>query len=157
MVDIAQPPLRYRARANHLTTRALSIAAACAVDAGLLWLLYLRAKHNPPFADPQMFWVRIVAGLGAYAVLQHWTLANQTGRGDTALAALDKGAALSPLLLVAALEAYWIGVGTFAELSWRHHAVGLLWTAFALMDYFATDATNQRLRAQGFAADAPGR
>jgi hypothetical protein len=153
MVDIAQPPPRYRARPNQATTRALSIVAACAVDAGLLWLLYLRAHHNPPFADPEMFWVRIVAGLGAYAVLQHWTLANQSGRGDGLIAALDKGAALSPLVTVAALEAYWIGIGAFAELSWRHHAVGLLWTAFALMDYFATLATNQRLRAEQFAAD----
>jgi hypothetical protein len=148
MVDITHTPDAYRPRTNQATARALSIFAALAVDAGLAWLLYVRAKFNPPFGDAEMFWVRIVAGFGAYAVLQQWTLANQTGRGDDIAASIDKAAALSPLLLAAALEAYWMGMGAWGELSWRHHAAALLWSAFALTDYFATDTTNQRLSAQ---------
>ena len=35
-------------------------------------------------------------------------------------------------------------------LTWRHHAVAALWSAFALTDFFATDITNQRLRARQF-------
>jgi hypothetical protein len=101
-----------------------------------------------------MFWVRIVAGFGAYAVLQQWTLANQTGRGDTFAAWIDKVFALTPLLVAAALEVYWLAVGAWVELSWRHHAAALLWSAFALTDYFATDTTNQRLSAQQFHGDA---
>ncbi|HEU0160209.1 MAG TPA: hypothetical protein VFR00_12880 [Hyphomicrobiaceae bacterium] len=150
MVDITHTPDAYRPRTNQATARALSIFAALAVDAGLVWLLYVRAKFNPPFGDAEMFWVRIVAGFGAYAVLQQWTLANQTGRGDDIVASMDKAVALSPLLLAAALEAYWVGMGTWVELSWRHHAAALLWSAFALTDYFATDTTNQRLSAQRF-------
>lgn len=148
MVDVAQIPEAYRPRTSQATARALSILAALAVSAGLVWLLYLRANFNPPFGDAEMFWVRIVAGFGAYAVLQQWTLANQSGRGDDVLAWLDKAAALSPLLVAVALEAYWIAAGAWAELSWRHHAAALLWSSFALTDFFATDTTNQRLRAQ---------
>lgn len=66
---------------------------------------------------------------------------------------LDKAAAISPLLAVVALEAYWVAVGSWAELSWRHHAAALLWSSFALTDFFATDTTNQRLRAQQSAGD----
>jgi len=153
MVDITQIPEAYRPRTSHATARALSIFAAFAVVAGLVWLLYLRAKFNPPFGDAEMFWVRIVAGFGAYAVLQQWTLANQSGRGDTFLAWLDKIAAISPLLAAVALEGYWIQLGSWAELSWRHHAAALLWSSFALTDFFATDTTNQRLRAQQCADD----
>jgi hypothetical protein len=90
MVDITHTPDAYRPRTNQATARALSIFAGLAVDAGLVWLLYVRAKFNPPFGDAEMFWVRIVAGFGAYAVLQQWTLANQTGRGDDIAASIDK-------------------------------------------------------------------
>lgn len=145
MVDVAQAP---DARTSHATARALSLLAALAVDGGLVWLLYVRAEFNPPFDDAEMFWVRMVAGFGAYAVLQHWTLANQTGRGDDLIAALDKLLAVSPLLVVVGLEGYWIGVGQSAILSWRHHGAATLCTAFALMDMFATDRTNRRLKAQ---------
>ena len=148
MVDITQIPEAYRPRTSHATARTLSILAALCADAGLVWLLYLRAKFNPPFGDPEMFWVRIVAGFGAYAVLQQWTLANQSGRGDDVAAWLDKAAAISPLLVAVALEAYWVAVGTWAALSWRHHAATVLWGSFAMTDFFATDTTNQRLRAQ---------
>jgi hypothetical protein len=154
MVDVAQTPDAYRPRTHQGTARALSILAALAVDAGLVWLLYARAKFDPPFGDAEMFWVRIVAGFGAYAVLQQWTLANQTGRGDNFAAWIDKVFALTPLLVAAALEVYWLAVGAWVELSWRHHAVALLWSAFALTDYFATDTTNQRLSAQPFHGDA---
>jgi hypothetical protein len=153
MVDITQIPEAYRPRTSQATARALSILAALAADAGLVWLLYLRANFNPPFGDAEMFWVRIIAGFGAYAVLQQWTLANQSGRSDNVAAWLDKAAAISPLLAVVALEAYWVAVGSWAELSWRHHAAALLWSSFALTDFFATDTTNQRLRAQQSAGD----
>jgi hypothetical protein len=153
MVDISQTPETYQARANHVTARLLSVLAALAVDVGVWWLFYERAHYDPPFGDAETFWVRILAGFGAYAVLQHWTLANQSGRGDTVWAAIDKLAALSPLLVVAGLEAYWLSVGV--ELSWRHHAVALLCAGFALTDFFATETTNQRLTADRFSLDDP--
>ena len=140
-------------RERHYNSRTISILAALAVDVGLVWLLYVKAKFNPPVGEAEMFWVRVTAAFGAYAVLQQWTLANQSGRGDDVAAWLDKAAAISPLLAAVALEAYWIAVGAWAELSWRHHASALLWSSFALTDFFATDTTNQRLRAQQSAGD----
>jgi hypothetical protein len=121
-----------------------------AVDAGLVWLLFLRAKYNPPVGEAELFWVRVIAAFGFYAVLQQWTLANQTGRGDDITAALDKFVAASPIVVAAVIEAYWLGAEGSAALSWRHHAVAALWSAFAITDFFATDITNQRLRARQF-------
>jgi hypothetical protein len=86
----------------------------------------------------------------SHAVLQQWTLANQTGRGDDITAALDKFVAASPIVVAAVIEAYWLGAEGSAALSWRHHAVAALWSAFAITDFFATDITNQRLRARQF-------
>jgi len=137
-------------RDRHWSSRTISIFAALAVDAGLVWLLYFRAKYNPPVGEAELFWVRVIAAFGAYAVLQQWTLANQTGRGDDFSAALDKFVAASPIVVAAVIEAYWLGAEGSAALSWRHHAVVLLWSAFALTDFFATDITNQRLRARQF-------
>ena len=137
-------------RDRHLSSRTISILAALAVDAGLVWLLFFRAKYNPPVGEAEMFWVRVVAAFGAYAVLQQWTLANQTGKGDDFSAALDKFVAASPIVVAAVIEAYWLGAEGPNALSWRHHAVALLWSAFALTDFFATDITNQRLRARQF-------
>ena len=51
---------------------------------------------------------------------------------------------------LARIEAYWLGAEGPGALSWRHHAVAVLWSAFALTDFFATDITNQRLRARQF-------
>ena len=154
MADVVQPSLARaplaREPAHHVTARTLSIIAALAVDAGLVWLLYFRAKYNPPIGEGEMFWIRVIAGFGVYAVLQQWTLANQTGRGDDFSAALDKFVAASPLAVAAVLEAYWIGAESLSALSWRHHAVAVLWSVFALTDFFATDITNQRLRARQF-------
>jgi hypothetical protein len=82
--------------------------------------------------------------------LQQWTLANQSGRGDDFSAALDKFFAISPLAVAAVLEAYWIGAESISALSWRHHGVAALWSVFAITDFFATDITNQRLRARQF-------
>jgi hypothetical protein len=137
-------------RGGHVSARTLSILAALAVDAGLVWLLYFRASYNPPLGEAEMFWVRALAAFGVYAVLQQWTLANQTGRGDDFSAAMDKFVAASPVVVAAVLEAYWIGASSIDALSWRHHAVAALWSAFAVTDFFATDITNQRLRARQF-------
>jgi len=137
-------------RDRHWSSRTISILAALAVDVGLVWLLFFRAKYNPPVGEAEMFWVRVIEAFGAYAVLQQWTLANQTGRGDDFSAALDKFVAASPIVVAAVIEAYWLGAEGSAALSWRHHAVALLWAAFALTDFFATDITNQRLRARQF-------
>jgi hypothetical protein len=63
-------------------------------------------------------------------------------------AALDKFFAASPIVVAAVIEAYWLGAVGIGALSWRHHAVAALWSAFALTDFFATDITNQRLRAR---------
>ena len=150
MANAAHSPAAPDVRAGHATARTLSILAAIVVDAGLVWLLYFRAKYNPPVGEAEMYWVRVLAGFGAYAVLQQWTLANQTGRGDDFSAALDKFVAISPLAVAAVLEAYWLGAESLGAMSWRHHAVALLWAAFAVTDFFATDITNQRLRARQF-------
>jgi hypothetical protein len=135
---------------GHWSSRTISILAALLVDAGLVWLLYIRAQYNPPVGEAEMFWVRVIAAFGVYAVLQQWTLANQTGRGDDLSAAFDKFVAASPLAVAAVIEAYWIGAQGLDALSWRHHAVAALWAAFAVTDFFATDITNQRLRARQF-------
>jgi hypothetical protein len=137
-------------RDGHWSSRSISILAALAVDVGLVWLLFVRAKYNPPVGEAEMFWVRVIAAFGTYAVMQQWTLANQTGRGDDFSAALDKFVAASPIVVAAVIEAYWLGAEGSAALSWRHHAVAALWAAFALTDFFATDITNQRLRARQF-------
>ena len=91
---------------GHWSSRSISIFAALAVDAGLVWLLFFRAKFNPPLGEAEFFWVRVVAAFGFYAVLQQWTLANQTGRGDDFTAALDKFVAASPIVVAAVIEAY---------------------------------------------------
>jgi hypothetical protein len=137
-------------RDGHWSSRSLSILAALAVDVGLVWLLFFRANFNPPLGEAEMFWVRVLAAFGAYTVLQQWTLANQTGRGDDFTAALDKFVAASPLVVAAVIEAYWLGAEGLNALTWRHHAVAALWSAFAVTDFFATDITNQRLRARQF-------
>ena len=137
-------------RDGHWSARTLSILAALFVDAGLLWLLFFRAKYNPPVGEAELFWVRAIVAFGGYAVLQQWTLASQTGRGDDFSAALDKFVAASPIVVAAVIEAYWLGAEGAGALSWRHHAVAALWSAFALTDFFATDITNQRLRARQF-------
>jgi len=137
-------------RDGHWTSRSFSILAALAVDLGLVWLLYVRADYNPAMGEAEMFWVRVLAAFGAYAIMQQWTLANQTGRGDDFSAALDKFVAASPIVVAAVIEAYWIGAHGAGALTWRHHAVALLWSAFAFTDFFATDITNQRLRARQF-------
>src|SRR5262245_58115619 len=137
-------------RDRHWSSRTISILAALTVDVGLVWLLYFKAKFNPPLGESEMFWVRVVAAFGAYAVLQQWTLANQTGRGDDFTAALDKFIAASPIVVAAVIEAYWLGAEGPGALSWRHHAVAFLWSAFALPDFSATDIPSQRLRAGQF-------
>ena len=137
-------------RDRRWTSRTISILAALAVDVGLVWLLYVRADYDPPVGAAEMFWVRVLAAFSAYTVLQQWTLANQTGRGDDLSAALDKFVAASPIVVAAVVEAYWLGAAGAGALSWRHHAVAALWSAFAVTDFFATDITNQRLRARQF-------
>jgi hypothetical protein len=138
------------ARDGHWSARTISIFAALLVDAGLVWLLYFRAGFNPPVGEAEMFWVRVLAAFGVYCILQQWTLASQTGHGDDFTAALDKFIAASPIVVAGVIEAYWIGAQGADALTWRHHAVAALWSVFALTDFFATDITNQRLRARQF-------
>jgi hypothetical protein len=137
-------------RDGHWSSRSISILAALVVDVGLVWLLFFRASFNPPVGEAEMFWVRVLVAFGVYTVLQQWTLANQTGRGDDFTAALDKFVAASPIVVAAVIEAYWLGAEGHGALSWRHHAIAVLWSAFAVTDFFATDITNQRLRARQF-------
>jgi hypothetical protein len=40
-------------------------------------------------------------------------------------------------------------------LSWRHHAAALLWSAFAVTNFIATDLTNQRLTSAAPSTDEP--
>ena len=151
MADVvASPIVVHRGSGPHFTARTISILAALAVDAALIWLLYLNAGYNPPLGDAETFWLSVLGVFGVYSILQQWTLATQTGRGDDVSAALDKVFAISPLAVAAVLEAYWAGAQSLNALSWRHHAVALLFAAFAMTDFFATDITNQRLRARQF-------
>jgi hypothetical protein len=73
-----------------LTSRSVSILAALPVDAGLVWLLLLEVPYRPDLAEREVFWVSVVGTFGAYAVLQQWSLAHQTSRGDDFSAALEK-------------------------------------------------------------------
>jgi hypothetical protein len=57
-------------RDGQWSARTISILAALAVDAGLIWLLLVRARYNPPVGEAEMFWVWNTAAFGAYAVLQ---------------------------------------------------------------------------------------
>jgi hypothetical protein len=139
-----------RSSGAHFTSRSLSILAALAVDIGLVWLLYFNAHYDPAPVDAERFWVGMLVAFGTYAVLQQWTLANQTGRGDDFSAALDKFFAISPLAVAAVLVAYWVGAQSLSALSWRHLTIAVLWAVFAVTDFFATDITNQRLRARQF-------
>lgn len=147
MAEIVERARSHRSN-NHFTARTLSIFAALALDAALVYLMYFRAKYNPPSGEAEYFWLTALTGFVFYAVLQQWTLASQTGRGDDFSAALDKFFAISPVGVVGVLEAYWAGAESLGALSWRHHAIALFWAAFALTDFFATDITNQRLRAR---------
>jgi hypothetical protein len=70
---------------GHWSSRSISILAALAVDAGLVWLLFLRAKYNPPVGEAELFWVRVVAAFGFYAVLQQWTLPIKPAEATTSL------------------------------------------------------------------------
>jgi hypothetical protein len=149
MANAVQTSVQHE-RTGFASARSLSILAALAVDAGLVWLLFFRARYNPPVGEAELFWVRIMVAFAGYAILQQWTLATQTGRGDDFSAAFDKFVAASPLVVAAVLEAYWIGAESISALSWRHHAVAAMWSAFAVTDFFATDITNQRLRARQF-------
>lgn len=131
-----------------MTSRGLSIVGALVLDLGLLYLLFYEQKYNPPVGDTEAFWVRVLFGFAVYSILQIWTLATVTGRGDDFTAALDKFVALSPLVVAAVSEAYWMGAASIFALSWRHHLVAVMWSIFAVTDFFATDITNQRLRSR---------
>jgi hypothetical protein len=131
---------------THATGRAISMLVAILGGAGLVWLLYFRAKWNPPVGEAEFFWLRVFLAFSVNAGVQQWTLATETGRGGEFYASLDKFIALIPLIVFIILEAYWLGSDVHA-LSWRHHLVGSLWAVYSLIDYFTTDITNQRLRA----------
>jgi hypothetical protein len=46
---------------GHWSSRSISILAALVVDAGLVCLLFLRAKYSPPVGEAELFWVRVIA------------------------------------------------------------------------------------------------
>jgi hypothetical protein len=48
-------------RDGHWSARSISIMAALALNAGLIWLLYFQAKYNPPVGEAEMFWVWVTA------------------------------------------------------------------------------------------------
>jgi hypothetical protein len=43
-------------RDGHWSARSISILAALALNAGLIWLLYFQAKYNPPVGEAELFW-----------------------------------------------------------------------------------------------------
>jgi hypothetical protein len=127
-----------------VSSRSFSIVLALLADANLVLLLF-KKNWIAPAADIEPFWVEQFVGFAIYCVLQLWTLAYQTGRGDELAASVDKIFAASPAIVTALIQMYWIGHDA-ASLSWRQHVVSALWSAFAIADFFATDITNQRLR-----------
>ena len=88
----------------------------------------------------------LILGFAPYVIIQQCTLSLTTARDSDTVATIDKFLALSPLIVVVALELYWLGRG--GELSWRHHVVGVVYAAYSFSDYFSTDVINQRLRAR---------
>ena len=139
-----QIPRRLHAR-HGVSSRAFSIILAVIADAGLVFLLS-QHKWTSATEDIELFWVRQFIAFAIYSSLQVWTLAYQTGRGDEFAATIDKVFAVSPAIVTALIQMYWIGHDSGATLSWRQHVVSGLWSVFAIADYFATDITNQRLR-----------
>ncbi len=136
---------------SHTTGRAISMVLALAGGIGIFWLLFMRAKWNPPVGDAEFFWLRVFIAFGINAGVQEWTLATETGRGGEFYASLDKFVALTPAFVFVICEVYWIGAESILALTWRHHVVGVVWAVYAVIDYFSTDITNQRLRALQFA------
>ena len=128
------------------SSRALSILLALAADAFLVWLLFLRHNNLQLPEGAETFWTYVFLGFVAYSVIQLWTLAYQTGRGNELAATVDKLTAASPALVAALIEVYWAGSGALATLNWRQHLVAAAWGVFAIADFFSTDITNQRLR-----------
>jgi hypothetical protein len=138
-----------------LSSRTFSIILAILADAGLVLLLF-RKDWIASAADIEAFWVEQFVAFAIYSALQQWTLAYQTGRGDELAATIDKVFAASPAIVTALIQMYWIGHDASASLSWRQHVVSILWSAFAIADFFATDITNQRLRMRQLNLAAPG-
>lgn len=125
------------------SSRGISIIAALLVDFGLAFLFLFGRTYE---ISGETFWVVVLVTFAAYAVLQIWTLSTMTGRGDDFTAAADKFIALSPLVIVAILEAYLLGARGIGTISWRLHLIAAIYAIFALTDFFSTDITNQRLR-----------
>ena len=137
-------------RSGHATARSLSILAALAVDVGLVWLLFFRAKYNPPVGEAEMFWVRVIAAFGAYAFSSSGRLPTRPAGATISRRRSTNSSAASPIVVAAVLEAYWIGARFGSRPVLAASCGRGLWSAFALTDFFATDITNQRLRARQF-------
>jgi apolipoprotein N-acyltransferase len=137
-----------------LSSRGLSILAALVADIALAWLLLVHKAFSPDAGQIEGFWLPILIGFAAYAILQMWTLATVTSTGDDFAAAIDKLVSLSPLLLVLIVEVFWVARGE--ALTWRYHVVALLVGLYAITDYFSTDITNQRLRSRQIGLGSPG-
>jgi hypothetical protein len=143
-VETSQKTSR-RIFANGFSSRSFSIVLALVAD-GILILLLFRRYRIAPTTDMEPFWVEQFVAFAIYSALQLWTLAYQTGRGDELAATVDKVFAASPAIVTALIQMYWMGHDASASLSWRQHVVSVLWSLFAIADFFATDITNQRLR-----------
>jgi hypothetical protein len=139
------------------TSRGTSIAIALASALGIIWFMGFRASWNPANGATELFWVRTFLLFAANALIQQWTLAYETGRGDEFIASIDKFVALAPIAAFGGCEILELGRymgehGNAAfQLNWRHHLIGGSWALYAVADFFATDITNQRLRALQFA------
>jgi hypothetical protein len=140
---------------QHIPSRSFSIILAVIADIALVWLLFYQQNWNPSEGDIEHFWVEQFIAFAAYNVLQLWTLARQTGRGDELAATVDKIFAASPAIVAALIEMYWVGHGSATALSWRQHVIAAVWAVFAITDFFATDITNQRLRMRQMNVDSP--
>ena len=135
-------------REHVFTSRGLSIVAALILDVTLVWLLFFQKRYYPEFGAAEIFWLSAFIGLFFYSVLQLWTLAVSTSRETDFLASFDKFIALTPLIVGALVQIYWVGQDGYLALSWRHHVVTVVFAIFSLVDYFSTDIINQRLRAR---------
>jgi hypothetical protein len=138
-----QIPRRLQAK-HSVSSRAVSILLTLLADVGLAFLLF-QQNWTSSMEEGEPFWVRQFIAFALYSAIQLWTLAYQTGGGDEIAATIDKVFAVSPAIVTALIQMYWIGHNSAATLSWRQHIVSAIWFVFSIADFFATEITNQRL------------
>jgi hypothetical protein len=133
--------------------RAASIIAGLTASVWLVFLM-LNWKHQHEALN-ESFWGINLFAIALYSTVQQWTLATETGRGGAIAATVDKFVALMP---GATLVITWVALvawnHSLEALSLRLAIVSIFWFVYPVVDFFATDVTNQRLRQRTFGVGA---